>query len=335
MDVKSATIDELNSALEEKLVLLRKECAGVERERETVIETARRCSDELNEILYGIIGNHAPQINAVQIQINADVDRARGLPKSGGEGNRYEWKDYVQLVVGDRNLGGKVPFLFTAHLPFEFTTGTHGSGERAAMGASIENILFEIGAPGKALVNMRLCISEGYSRPTTECYFLSEEVESVKLTQITDQTFSQVYRMAGCALEPSPSAVDHYLFFKGFAGCRTPGSIHIPESKWKSNMADLLKNIRIPNGSTGLLNESEGLLSGFAVVRVGEEFVLYEFDKVNLPNDLTAKYFDENTLAYVAYAIDLHSRNPQKSIKVYKGDEIITRLHECKTDREF
>ena len=156
------------------------------------------------------------------------------------------------------------------------------------------------------------------------------------IAQVDDSRFSQVYKDWQEPLKPSHSALEHYLFFKGFTAYAM-GYKDIPEGDWRDGVVSLIRHITIPYHSTGLLGKDwdTNKLSGFAAVRTDKGIEVYEFDKVSLPDELIRRYFFGEEVAYAAHAIDLHRKKPQDNIKVYKSNDAITRLHEFKTERRF
>jgi len=68
-------------------------------------------------------------------------------------------------------------------------------------------------------------------------------------------------------------------------------------------------------------------LSGFVALKNDCNTEVYEFDKVQLPDCLVKNSFSGDFIAYSVYAVDLHRTAPQSNIRVYHGNNAITRLH--------
>lgn len=294
----------------------------------------------MNDILYYAIVHHPTKVNAVQILTSADVSReCKELPSWG---YREMLKNYIEKATGREGLEGIVPFSFTLHLPFAFTTGTHGSGERAAMSNSITNVLFEEWGYGRyAPSALKIDVRGGGWLIKKDVYFLPEEVKLIQLAQVADSQFSPLYQDLDKPLVQPYSTLDHYLAFRGFRVIRTD------EKDIMQHEPEILHIMRegvvlIPEHSTGLFhveyyNYPTLVMSGFAAVafRKDEKLELYEFHDVGLPENLVKKMASGENAAYVAYAAALRLTGSQQDIKVYRGNDAIARLHEVRTERKF
>ena len=323
------TVEEQNLALEERLSLLKRE-----RDKHQV----RMAVNELNDVIYSAIDLHAPRVNAVQIQTRADVSsECSDLPDGG---YRARLKDYIQKATNQEGLEGIVPFLFNLHLPFAFTTGTHGSGERVAMSSSIRNVLFEeVGFGRYAPSSLKIDLSGGGWLLRKDVYFLPSEVDSVKLVQ--DSEFSPIYQDRDKPLVQPYSTLDHYLTFRGF---RVDKADEKDIKKHKSEILPIMREgvVLIPEHSTGLLHIEmydypNPVMSGFSAVAFKKdgELEVYEFHNECLPKNLVRKWASGEEAAYVAYAAARHRVNSRPSIQVYRGNEAIQRLQEVRTERRF
>ncbi|MBI2542059.1 hypothetical protein HYV80_05105 [Candidatus Woesearchaeota archaeon] len=94
-------------------------------------------------------------------------------------------------------------------MPFDFDTGTHGSGQRAAAASSLHNVIYELGDGGTSSV-LRLDLRGGAPIGRNDVYFLPEEVDSVRLNKVADSEFSPVYQGYNNPLVPIISTLRYY-----------------------------------------------------------------------------------------------------------------------------
>ncbi|MBI2542147.1 hypothetical protein HYV80_05550 [Candidatus Woesearchaeota archaeon] len=122
--------------------------------------------------------------------------------------------------------------------------------------------------------------------------------------------------------------------FRGFK-IEVPNERDIPKGEWKERIESLVHeaDVLIPEKGTGLLRYHEsGYLEGFAALQTDKGIEVFEFESMQLPKQV-AKSFDR--AVKTAYFIDLHKKSPQEHIKVYTGDDAITRLQEVRTERRI
>jgi hypothetical protein len=326
---------EANKILEEGLTILKTAT------RPNIIE---RTTEEMNCALYGAIEQFPTEVNAVVIPVSIDIATIEeGLPEDFDyKVARYQLKDFLKYYPGARKVDDRVEVEFVKHLPYEFTTHRHGSGERNAFAASCSNIAFETGIYPEIVPDyLQLDLAEGGIFERYYVYVFPDEIKSISLMNVSDDNFTNNSRKSGLRLtfRKSPSSATHYLGYSGF----TPHYIsaeRIPPMEFREEIANKVMSITIPETSARSIRlEWDGwgdkdYISGFAVDQSGSGPVLYEFEwqeVPQLPNDPRS----EMGVALVAYAIAKHQQSPQENIQTYWGDEILDRLSQIKTERKF
>lgn len=326
MDLHGQTIDQLNATLEERINQLR---------AETEVSRCREMADELNDFLYSLIHSHAPEVNAMQISVRARLgDERKDLPDFG---YRAWLTRYLQKAL-PRKTKGTVAYTFSVHLPFAFTTGTHGSGERAARSASWENMAFHsyyYRNQQKVRWYLSLNLNGGSWLSKREVYFAPTEIRKIVVAQVNDTDYSPFFDPRGESLISGRLALDHYIHFRNFS-CYSVEPDKVPAHPWKEEILAVAKNVAVPQFKSPLLKKkwNEPYLDGFAVFFPDDKVAeLYQFKKVHLPKGFSNDY-GENAVS-AAYAIVAHRKTPQPNIRIYKSMEAIARLHQIKEERRF
>jgi len=336
MAAERKSIQEANAMLEEKLKILQGS-----RESE-VLEAA---AGKINMLLYEAILQHPSEVNAVRIPVSVSLHRNEtGLPDAGTRySGRYKLERFLRSALGTEEIPECVPFEFVKHLPYEFTTGTHGSGERNAMEYSCPNIAAETGVflddvPAYLMIDLSdigwLWHEKGYLFP--------DEIKSISLEHVPDEQFTPMVVMGKdreYSLKKTPGSAMHYLYFRGFKGSAIKEK-DIPSKRWKKDVSAIVLRTLIPEMSTQLFTTRWGLrnpaaFSGFAADVHGEEPVLYEFDNVSIPWSLRPSCAFGINAIMAAYAIIQQRNKPGSNIKSYTGAEIIRRLAQFEMRREF
>lgn len=124
--------DQRNAALER---LVRR----IEETKRNEDETADKACFAIGDILYTAIGQPIQKVNAVVIDAVVDItqERQRGFVI---DPNRYRLREYLDARKEEIRDPAHHPLSLVLHVPYVFTTGTHGSGERTARNASFPNI---------------------------------------------------------------------------------------------------------------------------------------------------------------------------------------------------
>ncbi|MBS3147316.1 hypothetical protein J4219_00360 [Candidatus Woesearchaeota archaeon] len=297
----------------------------------------------LNDILYTAIDQIPCDVNAVRIHCKLDVDErcediyARNAPKL---------KEYLSLLNGqsllnDQTPKGEVEFEVVKHLPYSFTTGTHGSGERAAMGASCANIVFKRGFDVRNSVDVTLDLGVGSWLFNENITLRTREIRSIALEQVADKDYSKVLGTEpdtyARKLFATRSTVQHYLNFKGFRTLLADPDKHIPDGPWKEGMKKIYR--KIGTGDFRMLDFDRDVdffkagLNGFAVYFSDTGPILYKFKSEPLPQRI--RDAQAGHTEYAAYLIAKHLDGALPQAKTYQGIDIIKTLHELKVERRF
>lgn len=274
-------------------------------QRQNDANKLNQSSVRLNHLLYSVIKYFVPQVNAVRIQTIVDVSRKLDdLPD-----NRGYLKDYIEKIAKGLGLKGKIPFLITAHLPCEVP--------------DLEEIVFQSVNENRRYATLSVNLgSSSCPLEQREFHFLRDEIVSVQIAKVEDHEFSPIYQGPDKPLMLSPSALEHYLSYRGFKKADVDtGSI--PDGCWKPLILPVVGNVLIPQPPTELLKGNVHRVEGFAATMGRNGHTLYKIGYMHLPEDLTRRRFRGDLAAYAAYAIAIHQARPQPNIKVYKGDEAI------------
>ncbi|MFA6460918.1 MAG: hypothetical protein WCV90_01515 [Candidatus Woesearchaeota archaeon] len=327
-------IERTNSTLEEKLSNLK---------RTIDPKLLGGLAQEINDLLYEVILNHPTEANAVQISTIISPKREeKGLPYAHTIfSGRYKLEMFLSAALGTKELHDTVEFEFVKHLPYFFTTGTHGSGERAAMGCSCPNLLVETGledndVPAYLMIDVA---DQGFMQQSIHLFL--DEIKSVKLAQVPNDKFTSVVDRPGrdkYTLKTSSSSVSHYLWYRGFNFSTPNAGSNLPK-KWREEISATLRNVMVPEHSTGLFEDYWRILSanptsfsGYAALEVKEEDpVLYKFNKFSIPR----AFREEERQVVVAYALVKHGKHLQSNIQTYRGIEVVRELSRLEVKQTF
>ena len=337
MSKDTMTPKETNSSLEENLRTLQK--AGTRGDRDELDTIA----GEMNAILCQAIEQYPTEVNAVRIPALISIGRKDDrLPHHGTIfSGRAVLNDFLCTVSETEKLSGVVEFEFVKHLPYTFTTGSHGSKERDAMTASCRNIAVETTGRENTLAYFEIAMRDNQALMEECIYLFPDEIQSIKLEQVSDNEFTPCIQKTNSKYELTAplSSAGHYLYFKGFEGYMI-SSDHIPNIKRRDDIAKLLKYVILPDRTTGLFRIEErriqtSYFSGFAADISGNEPVLYEFDSVPIPRGLRNNEIPGRGLMLAANAIIQHRKKPQSNIQTYTGNKIIGKLADLGDKRKF
>lgn len=213
-------------------------------------------------------------------------------------------------------------------LPYGFTTGTHGSGERAAMASSRENVYISFRNPrddSGIIPVLGLGIKAPLLTPGSTVFTL-DEVESIAFTDKNEFTPYVDDRDGKYVLTEKGNSITYYLRFRDFSnyrGSRERENLReINDKEW-----EVIGGLNEPGAYSNLWNEDYEThkLDGFVVLwsEKPEEMTLYELKGVNLP-----KRDPHEANAVLAAQILRRDAKILPHVKEYKGDEVIKRLVE-------
>ena len=286
--------------------------------------------DRLNRLLYRAIYVFPHLATGLQVTLTPGTEgKSEEIWETYGYDYGSQRRKYEQLR--DRyqeKYGASFPDRLTVPLPYGFTTGTHGSGERAAMGASREEIAFnfisgysqrnpetqalgvEVGAP---LIASRLT------------YFTMDEIEDVGF--VSGQEFTPLISHSGELIDRA-NPVSHYLIFRDFgvyAAFRKRESLpELTDEEWKQCQTRLLS----APFHTNLWQEDmrflrRGLLKkGFMALSAdnADDITLYEYTNYAMPSE------DQYESEAILLTRMMRGGDESLFVQTYQGMDIITRL---------
>ncbi|MBI2995162.1 MAG: hypothetical protein HYY52_00420 [Candidatus Melainabacteria bacterium] len=318
-----AGVKGLNKYLEDILNNLRS--AKSEQEKNELIE-------KLHMFIYRGIYNFPHVVKGVEIILRPGA--YEGSKEFGDRfGSDYYRYKYTQLVDALQKEGREVTNSLTIELPYSFTTGTHGSGERAARGASVDNLEFTtIGSWGRKNKERATGLGIAIEVPLIVwklSYFTLDEIEAVRFT--TNGNFTPYLKDEETLLNRS-SYINHYLWFRDFSGCSIDlqklGSLNDQEAK---ELRKFVFPLRVRN----LFDEEHELSGtklkkGFLAKIEDSKVVLYEIDNLKIGGRDSDSWEDAYKLALKIIRGEI--KDPS-SIKVYTGDDVINRLTEINIEQ--
>jgi len=220
-------------------------------------------------------------------------------------------------------------------LPYGFSTGTHGSGQRAARGASREDVYFTYIHPRNNWGIRIPAIAMAIPRPLLfidHVYFTLEEVESVEFSKNSDLTpfCDETHDNDGLLMIPKANYVFHYLLFRGFSNYvnfrkRADFKKDLSDADWEF----MCSNLYEADYGSSLWEEkyatfgNNGLILGFIAVKFEHacDMRLYEFNDIKLPSE------DRHDSAGKLFAKILdQDKKTLGAVKTYSGNEVIERL---------
>lgn len=287
----------------------------------------------VNGILFGAIQLFPHLATGIKVRLSDKVrsaDEIRQLLEYDSKRGSHE----AMLQLYPQETGREHDGTFILPLPFAFTTGTHGSGERAAYASSRAEI-FLSSTPGRRgdgshlfpvlnLVIRRPLLTFDYTK------FLLDEVESVEF--IAGGSYSPYYSQGFRDHEPKPEALiergshlEHYLSYRGFVFCllKRESFEECTDDEWSRCW-----NLRIPSlqNIADRLWERDyrrrHLTHGFLAVKGDASYTLYEVTDVSLDND------DSFIGAAMIYLRILRREKAfrRDKVRVYGRDRIIAKL---------
>ncbi len=207
-------IDGLNRKLDNSLKVLQ-EAKLTTAELEKVI-------GEVNNILCRAIYLFPHLVSGVEVKVGESAAaNGESLRRKYYEPNRFYYEGLIEKLA---ERGDVSPSTLIIPLPYGFTTGTHGSGERAAMGASRMDIFFSFASRRDSPASPTPCLKVTIEPPlivARETTFLTDEIESVRLTGHSPYTPYFDDRHRDGPLITRGNHVTCYLTFRDFANYGT------------------------------------------------------------------------------------------------------------------
>jgi hypothetical protein len=292
---------------------------------------------EANDVLQSAIFQFPDLVHSIQVWLSeASYGNLDSVDSRFSESGRWSYTRLVDISE-EQGIEGVNPLVIP--LPFGFTTGTHGSGERAAISASRQEIYFGLaisrGAHGNQRESREPVLFATLRKPlitSSEAIFLLSEVEEITLSARDDFT---PYIVDNERVDSRGDSINNYLFFRGFVNRGIGQHIEV-----------FPKPIVLTcNEDTGLWDfdwETRRLKTGFFMTYDSAEgWQMYEVHNKQMGNPYDEK--DIGSLVEIALGSNTqskkrHSFNPLNLIRrsrresndtlVYAGNEIIKRLSE-------
>jgi len=346
MTMDTLTLDQANFALRQGLADLKKI---------TTIKEMEGLVESLNDILYNAIANYPTQVNAVEVSVTLSPDvEEKGFRMAGSIlSGRYVLKNALPYLLAFSSEGHdpiswrlkqeSIDFKFVKHLPYSFTTGTHGSGERMARNGSFEALSFSLSYDKNEVPSFLEIDLEDRSLSLNKARLALPEINEICLTQVNNRDFTPALmpKSNHFCRENSHTAEQHYFAFKAGSCFYGIDAKAVPE-KVMNSIKDFYREVAVPDIETGLLELGYPMIgsghtdiTGFAMDISRSAPVMYEFDHVALPSSLKRSDMFGLQQVVAAYLISQHTADPQRNIQTYRGKEIIDRLVQIEPRRQF
>jgi len=288
----------------------------------------------INDVLFGAIYLFPHLVKSVEVKLLPDkiVEAEKFIDK-----HEYHYGKDRRIYDVLRKAAPEKSEVITLPLPYFFTTGTHGSGERSAMGASRAEVHmtyihlrnnFGIRIPAIALAICRPILYLDY------IYFTLDEVDNIKFSDNGEfMPFCDADYEGRIEYISKWNYALHYLIFRGFANYvhfrKREDFGDVTDSHW----IEVEENLYEPEFGSGLWNEKWGnilgvfgkqtLESGFLAIKFSdpENMRLMEFNNIKLPSD-----DNHIAAAKLIFRILQNDKNTQKLVKKFAGNKIIERL---------
>ena len=315
---KASSLDEVNKTLDSILIELR---------RDLSLEEKKALTIKANGLLYGVIYNYPYLAHSVEVRLGREAyENSERIDDLCGESNRW-W--YKRLVGNRKKQGESDPYSLVVPLPYGFTTGTHGSGERAAISASRREVYFDLTNRRGKYEYDNPCLRVTVQAPLVfshETTFLPEEIDKVSLSGRID--LSPYLGHDRDEVESRGNYIYNYLDFRGFEN-RGIGKYIKKDSK------PIILTSQQDYGLWSYDWQKRKLIKGFFVSydRADlEKTIMYEVNNQALSNQ-----YDEDVIGTMIDKVLSRVNQPNKKFSfpfsrsesntiAYTGNEILKRL---------
>lgn len=308
IEALSGSLDEINGRINDKLTAL----------RAASLDEAKKISTSLNDILYNAIRVIPHLVTGIEVKLKPGIDAKvqEYWEKYGIDvaGQRRVFQEFQKNSQGDTIV---VP------LPYIFTTGTHGSGERNAIAHSKEEILFDFISPRDDWNTQVPVLAVGIKAPflfQERTPFTLDEVESVRLVKADKYSPYAEVKEFETKLVDRANPVISYLVYRNFNNYRAfiSRSSKMTDQEWEFLQTKMI------NTQSGDLWDADWrnhtLRSGFIATVDGDQVTLYEMTKVKLEGK---NVWESQAILMTKI---LREGGKAKWLKSYKGDSVIERL---------
>ncbi len=180
-----------------------------------LLDVKKTLIEEANSLLYEAIYNYPHLAHSIEVKLGKRAyENSKRIEDQYDESHRLWYKYLVDNRISQRETD---PYSLVTPLPYGFTTGTHGSGERAAMDASRREIYFELTNKRGTYQSTEPSLWVTVRTPlimTHETMFLPEEIEQVSLSGRDD--LSPYLGRDWDKVESRGNYITNYLNFRGF-----------------------------------------------------------------------------------------------------------------------
>jgi hypothetical protein len=319
-------LEAVNQRISDHLNVLRDETAS-----EQEVESAAYA---LNDILFTAIYLFPHLVQGVRVRLAdrlLEEDHITRLVRY--DDRRWVFNKMVAMYPQER--GHAFPGEFILPLPYGFTTGTHGSGERAAMGASRAELHFSMTAFCAANLKSIPVLEVAVERPLItykHAMFLPDEIASVELIATGEYTpyYSKGFRDHSPKKETLIDRCDpimQYLQFRDFVYCRLqdermPKNLSSDELKVCGNL--LVPDIRSAGYLWKVGKRHDRVRSGYMVLQSGQDYSLCVLSDIKT-NNVWA--IDENAVRTMV-GVMRQKKKVLTKVKSHPSTDIIGTLFE-------
>jgi len=301
------------------------------------LEQKTKAMGEVNHILGRAIYLFPHLARGIAVSLKPETEQ-----KTKEFEDKYGWDYYrnrynMLLEVYQEKKGFPLPETLVLPLPYGFTTGTHGSGERTARASSQEDIYlgfihprgdYQTNVPALAVVVKAPLIVE---HPT---YFTVDEVESIEFTDNGEFTPFVDKRNNENVLVEKTTPEIYYLRFREFSGVRhnlgeRMQLRELTDEEWDRCNRELVTARPFTNLWQEVYHTKPRTLKRGFIACVKDDplyshhLIMYEITSMRLPKE------NQEKAAAVLYTNILRGKKSTLSRTVeYKGIEVIRRLTE-------
>lgn len=307
----NALIEQTNTEIDAHIVQLR---------QSTNIEELQDLTGKLNNTLFKAIYHFPHIVNGVEIMFQNNVDaHAEEWGKQYGHEYAIGRRVWEKLAQENQEMYASLVF----PLPFAFSTGTHGSGSRAATTASSVDIFFtNIGWEKKPVLAFQLLAYQD-----NPAYVELSEIKHVILSSRSDFAPSVGYNQE---ILPKQNSILHYLNFRQFSHVPLIRQEEFPSEYTNEDMLLIQHSLLLPGASNlwqtwvkrHFFRTKQYIRDGFLIVygKTGT-VTMYEIA------DLFSSHIDHRDQQLtIARELWYQNKKTWNATTTYKGHAIIDRL---------
>jgi len=313
---------------------------GVNRRLAEMFEKAKKTDSskehlqEINRLLYTAINLFPRLTTGIEVNLASDIEqieeRTRQFEAKMGR-RIYHYRHAFRLLEQAFGKEGQsVSRTMFFPLPYAFSTGSHGSGQRAAVAQSQEDIYFATDfSRGEEEIGLLEMVIDGYSITPNPSLVTLDEIDSIRFSTSANRFTPMVSRSREGPMTLSRgNPVTHYLRFRNFSGHRAWRNERelFPDltfEEWEAGNQGVIEARFFTNLWQTTIDIDNLLERGFIAITAeeSEDVILHELISIRIDKDdyVIAPYLLKR-IASGEYGSD--------QVKTYRGLEIISRLSE-------